>query len=261
MSVTDRIAKWVRSVKFRRGATEVRLRRQVGRNGSEPIQTFDWPPDSFSETEVAREVWEVAGAEANAAGGRAHSFTLTAFGEDAETPLTELTFRLTVQDSIPAAESETDDPAIIRQLMRHNEAMMRLLVGSVGTQIKAYESTVESLTEQVVTLERQRAELAEEATGRAEERLLLAAQATQIQKDADADREMGQRLMKWGELATLHILRKQGALTQGVPPALKEIIGGLQPAQVQQLLGILTEEQAAKFGELYLAITEEMEAQ
>ena len=261
MSTVDRLRRWIHAAKFRREAVEVALLRQV-RRGMESIQVFDWLPDEFDAAALAAELWETATVDASTLGGRSHAFTARAQNAAGE-GVADLVFRITIQGELAAgkgSEDEPDESGLTRQLMRHNEAMMRLLVGSIGGQLQSYQATVEHLSAQVVTLEQSRAELAEQASSQSLERLLIASHAKEQEGEAELHKEMGLKLIKWGEVIASQFMRKQGVLTEGVPESIKAIVGGLNPDQIEKLLTILTPEQAAQFGELYLAVRDEMGA-
>lgn len=261
-SVVDRITRWFRASALRKHATEASLHRLMPGGGRpEDLQTFAWQgegAETFDDRELAEEVWSIANGEVLAVGGRTNRFELRAFKLRGEEPLkvAEMVFRIVNKEADPITNDDSE-AGLVRQLMRQNENLVKTIVGSNVALLHQYQTQLEYLGAQNAELHTRNVGLLADNNEQAQTRLLIAAEAESVKTRAEFNAEAGKQLIRFGSVLGSQFLRSKGLLTEGVPAPIRDLIMSLEPEQLEGLMGILSPEQAAALGELYMSFQQE----
>lgn len=262
MNADVRIARWLKGAVYRKHATTIiLLRNRPGRKTPIELQSFFVDDDSgeegFSEREAADEIFAVAGSEANATGGQRHRFQLQADSKD-EANVASMSFQIIIKDREAVADYEAGEEGLTAQLMRHNEMLTRTLIGGVGAQFQAMSRTIETLGERLAASEERASEMVDQLHATHDQRLLLAAETSQVEASTALAHETQAQFVKWIPTIVAHFMRKNGGdLAEGLPEPLVEVLKTIEPEQMLALTEVLTPEQSAVIGELYLSVQDE----
>jgi hypothetical protein len=187
---TERLTRWLLAQMTRNAADAFELARVAG-SRSETLHTIPAPQDTDQAEATAVEVWSCADDEAHAAGVSCR-FRIDAMraGERVGTHA----FRVAVADPSPAGTLLEEDGAgasgLLRQALRHNEVLVRLMTSSAHQREQATLQLMTVFAERATAAEEQLAEQAtlmrELMTARAE----ADSQARMTEARADALRKL-----------------------------------------------------------------------
>lgn len=245
--------RWLRNALFKTRVsplTRLVLRNAASGNRSGEIEEFEIPSDLEPDavTELADSIIATAQRDADASGTKLQSYTIMAY-DAGDKPGGRHRIRLRGEgEEDESGEERPDRDGIISQMMRHNEALMRMAtMGAQATishltrQLEASQNTVAKLTEQKA----QAQELLETVKSRQVERelMVIESEAEQTRKNALVTTVVS----KMENLLPI-ILSKLGGggakmLSDRETRVLKSFVGQLSQEQIMAMAGHLSMEQ------------------
>lgn len=144
---------------------------------------------------------------------------------------------------------------IIRQQMRHNEAIMATLVKATGSTTEVQARMIQQLGERVVDLTDKLAKNSDLFLDAHRRTRLIEAEARSADMKAEALKVGGTVLAEYLPVALHRITRKYGLAGDAeVDPLLEKVVSSFDEKQLQQLGGLLTPVQQALFAEMWLTV-------
>lgn len=247
------VSKFLRSEQIAKNIGKYVLRHAGTGAKGHPVETFE-----ITESLTLEELDNLAGMivgraqiDADGLGPKLQRYTLTSFiGEDAAG---RCSFRLKgASDFDLDGEEEAGEEAptmrgLTQQLMRHNEANNRTLVGSMGSMFTAMTRRMESQDRMIEKMMEQRVrdiEVIEDALGRKHERDM----EMEAQKAKDARIAFG--LSKVSMLIPVMLDKLAGGKTQSTDPTvlmLSELVSSMNVDQLENIRKTLSPEQQIVF--------------
>lgn len=144
---------------------------------------------------------------------------------------------------------------IIRQQMRHNEAIMATLVKSTGASTEIQSRMIAQLGERVVDLTDKLAKNSDLFLDAHRRTRLIEAEARSADMKAEALKVGGTVLAEYLPVALHRITRKYGLAGDAeVDPLLEKVVSSFDEKQIEQLGGLLTPVQQALFAEMWMTV-------
>lgn len=232
--------------------SRVVLRHAAGPKG-ETVGEWQINPAADSSSKLAASIYETAESDAEGLGGQVQRYVLRAYYGDAEAA-GRCVFRIVLEEE--SADAFNSEPATqagaFAQMMRHNEAAMRIGIGACQTAVNQFQKHAEVQASRVTELEERLAETRERADANLDKRYEWEERKRAEERAEKRQEQMMQMLQM---LAPLVMAKLAGGLLPGMTAprdlVIDKLLDSVTPKQFEVMKENFSPEQMALFAHAY----------